>query len=106
MPRVINVDKQAAHPPTVEGLKQTEQLSEATAIRQNKYLNNPVEQDHRNIKRLVKPGLGFGSFQTAHRTLKGYEAMAMIRKGQIKGIDREDVTGQLSFIHKLFGIAA
>ena len=106
MPRVINVDKNAAYPPAVEGLKQTEQLSEATTIRQNKYLNNPVEQDHRNIKRLVNPGLGFGSFNSARRTLKGYEAMAMIRKGQIKDIDKEGVTGQISFIHEIFGIAA
>jgi hypothetical protein len=36
---------------------------------------------------------------------KGYEAMAMIRKGQIQNVDRDDVTGQLSFIHQIFGIA-
>jgi transposase-like protein len=39
--------------------------------------NNIVEQDHRRIKRLVRPGLGFGSLQTADRTLTGFEAMAM-----------------------------
>ncbi|MEL6321657.1 MAG: IS6 family transposase [Cyanobacteria bacterium J06626_14] len=105
-PRVINVNQYAAYPPAVEALKKAEQLSEATEIRQNKYLNNPVEQDHRTIKRLVTPGLGFGSFHTAHRTLKGYEAMAMIRKGQIKNIDRDNLTGQISFIHEIFGIAA
>lgn len=71
-----------------------------------KYLNNRIEQDHRRIKRLVKPGLGFGSFNTARRTLKGYEAMAMIRKGQIQTVGRKDVTGQIAFIHKIFGIAA
>ena len=65
-----------------------------------------IEQDHRRIKRLGKPGLGFGSFNTARRTLKGYEAMAMIRKGQIQGIDRDNVIGQISFIHEIFGIAA
>ena len=81
-------------------------MPEATKTRQNKYLNNLVEQDHRNLKRLVKPGLGFGSFHTAHHTLKGYEAMSMIRKGQIKAIDRDDVTGQIAFIHEIFGITA
>ena len=55
---------------------------------------------------LVKPGLGFGSFHTARRTLKGYEAMTMIGKGQIKDIDRDDVTGPIAFIHEIFGIAA
>ena len=105
-PRVINVDKNAAYPPAVDDLKAEAHRSETTELRPIKYLKNRVEQDHRRIKRLVKPGLGFGSFNSARRTLKGYEAMAMIRKGQIKDIDREDVTGQISFIHKIFGIAA
>ena len=47
-------------------------------------MNNIVEQDHRRIKWLICPGLGFGSFGTARRTLAGYEAMAMIRKGQVQ----------------------
>jgi transposase, IS6 family len=51
-------------------------------LRQAKFLNNIVEQDHRRVKRLVRPGLGFGGFHTARRILAGYEAMAMIRKGQ------------------------
>jgi transposase, IS6 family len=38
------------------------------------------EQDRRRVKRLMRPGLGFGSLRTARRTLAGYEAMAMIRK--------------------------
>ena len=105
-PRVINVDKNAAYPPAVEELKSENQMPEATKTRQNKYLNNLVEQDHRRVKRLVKPGLGFGSFNSARRTLKGYEAMAMIRKDQIQGVNKNDVTGQISFIHTLFGIAS
>jgi len=105
-PRVINVDKNAAYPSAVDDLKEEGLLPEETELRPVKYLNNRVEQDHRRIKRLVKPGLGFSSFNTARRTLKGYEAMAMIRKGQIKTVDREDVTGQISFIHQICGIAA
>lgn len=105
-PRVINVDKHAAYPAAADDLKTEKALPEETELRPVKYLNNMIEQDHRRIKRLVKPGLGFGSFNTARRTLKGYEAMAMIRKGQIQNVDREDVTGQISFIHQIFGIAA
>ena len=52
-----------------------------------KYLNNIIEQDHRNVKRLTNPGLGFGSFWTARRTLAGYEAMAMMWKGLVRNID-------------------
>lgn len=64
-PRVSNVDKNAAYPPAVDELKADEQLPKTTELRQVKYLNNRVEQDHRFIKRLTKPGMGFGSFNTA-----------------------------------------
>jgi transposase-like protein len=104
-PRVITVDKNAAYPPAIDALKADEALPETTETRQSKYLNNTVEQDHRFIKRRTKPGLGFGSFNTARRTLKGYESMNMIRKGQIRGIDKGDVMGQISFINKIFGVA-
>ena len=82
-PRVVNVDKNAAYPNVFDNLKANETLPETTELRQNKYLNNRIEQDHRFIKRLVNPGMGFSSFNTARRTLRGYEAMNMIRKGQI-----------------------
>jgi transposase, IS6 family len=105
-PRVINVDKNAAYPPALEMLKAAEAIPKETELRQVKYLNNLIEQDHRFIKRWTNVGLGFGSFNTAQRTLKGYEAMNMIRKGQIKKIEKGDVLGQISFIHEIFGIAA
>ena len=75
-------------------------------LRQVKYLNNVVEQEHRFINRLVKPGLGFGSFHTAWRTLSGYEAMHMIRKGQVREVARGDIVAHSQFIARLFGIAA
>jgi len=53
-------------------------------IRQIKYLNNIVEQDHRAIKRAVRPMLGFNSFWSAAITLAGIELMHVIRKGQLK----------------------
>jgi transposase, IS6 family len=69
-----------------------------------KYLNNLIEQDHRFIKRLVKPNMGFFSFETAWRTLQGYEAMNMIRKGQVHGVSKGDSPHQAAFIAELFGI--
>jgi transposase-like protein len=69
-------------------------------------LNNIVEQDHRRIKRLVRPGLGFGTVHTARRTLAGYETMAMIRKGQVRNVGRRDMPAQTTFIAGLFGVAA
>jgi transposase, IS6 family len=106
MPRVINVDKNPAYPSALKDLKAEETMPEATELRQVKYLNNLIEQDHRFIKRRTNPGIGFGSFNIARRTIQGYEAMNMIRKGQIKGIEKGDVMGQISFIQEIFGVAA
>jgi transposase, IS6 family len=105
-PRVINVDKNAAYPKAISELKASGVLPEAVELRQVKYLNNLVEQDHRFIKRLVKPGMGFFSFETAGRTLQGYECMHMLRKGQMQGVAKGDITGQVTFIAHLFGVAA
>lgn len=104
-PRVINVDKNAAYPPAVDDLKADEQLPETTELRQVKYLNNRVEQDHRFIKRLTKPAMGFGSFNTARRTLRGIEAMNMVRKGQVQGVEKGDVRAQVELVSQLFGVA-
>jgi len=70
------------------------------------YLNNIVEQDHRRIKRLVRPGLGFKSMSTARQIICGYEIFAMIRKGQVKGIPANDMGAQRTLIASLFAIAA
>ena len=105
-PRVITVDKNAAYPVAIEALKGDETLAAETELRQSKYLNNVIEQDHRNIKRLTKPMMGFGSFNTARQPLKGIEAMSMIRKGPVKEISKGDSVSQVQFIEDLFGISA
>jgi IS6 family transposase len=94
-PRVINVDKNPAYPPAVEQLKEEGVLPNRTQLRQCKYLNNLIGQDHRFIKRRVNAGLGFFSFKTAGRTIKGYEAMHMVRKGQIEGIGKGNIDEQV-----------
>jgi transposase-like protein len=105
-PRVITVDKNAAYPVAVDELKQDKTLKAETELQQSKYLSNIIEQDHLNVKRIVKPMMGFRSFNTARRTLRGIEAMAMIRKGQVKGINQGDSVSQAEFINKLFGVIA
>jgi IS6 family transposase len=106
IPRVINVDKNAAYPKAIADLKAAGVLPESVELRQGKYLNNLVEQDHRFIKRLTKPGMGFFSFVTAWRTLQGYEVMHMIRKGQIGEVVKGDIMSQRAFISSLFGVTA
>jgi transposase, IS6 family len=68
--------------------------------------NHTIEQDHRFVKRLVNPGLGFGAFATAQRTIQGYEAMHRLRKGQLDGVAKRDVLAQNRVINQLFGLAA
>jgi transposase-like protein len=80
-------------------------LPEQVELRQVKYLNNLREQDHRFIKRLTKPGMGFFSDLTAWQTLQGFEIMNIIRKGQVQGVEKGDVRGQVALVAKLFGVA-
>ena len=103
---MITVDKHAAYPKAIPQLKAAGILPEAVELRQVKYLHTLIEQDHRFIKRRVKPGMGFFSFETAWRTLQGYEVMHMIRKGHMQGVAKGDITGQVTFIAGLFGVAA
>jgi transposase, IS6 family len=105
-PRVINVNWNKAYPLAVEELKEEGVLSVASQLRRCKYLNNIVEQDHRFIKRRVNPRLGFFNFNTARRTIGVYEVMNMIRKGQIEGIGKGDIRGQVRFVAGLFNVAA
>ena len=105
-PRVITVDKNAAYPVAIVALKAEETIEKETELRQSKYLNNIVDQDHQSIKRIVKPMMGFKTFNSARRTLRGIEAMNMMRKGQVKGIEQGDSVSQVRFIEAIFGISA
>jgi len=105
-PRVITVDKNAAYPKALTELKAVGAVPAACELRQSQYLNNRIEQDHRFIKRLVKPGWGFCSLETAWRTLQGYEVLNMLRKGQVQGVGKGESRQQARFIASLFGVAA
>jgi transposase, IS6 family len=105
-PRVVNVDKNAAYPVAADAINQDETIETRIELRQVKYLNNVIEQDHRNVKRIVKPMMGFKSFNSARKTLRGIEAMNMIRKGQVNGINQGSRVSQAEFIAELFGIIA
>jgi transposase-like protein len=100
------VDKNAAYPVAMEQLKADETIAKETELRQIKSLNNVIEQDHRNIKRIVRPMMGFKSFNSARKTLSGIEAMSIIRKGQVKEIRKGDGVSQAKFIKEIFGVSA
>jgi IS6 family transposase len=94
------------YPSATKSMKKAGELSRFARLRQVKYLNNIVEQDHRRIKRLVRPGLGFKSMSTARRIIAGYEIFAMIRKGQVARTPANDMGAQRILIASLFVIAA
>jgi transposase-like protein len=103
-PRVINVDKNRAYPAAVEQLQAEGTLRRWCRLRQCKYLNNIVEQDHRVSKKRVWLARGYQSFWTAWRTLRGIEAVHMIRKGRIRWVAKGDPLAQMQFIDGLFGL--
>ena len=75
-------------------------------LRQRKYLNNIIEQDHREVKNRTWLAKGYGSFRRAWRTLEGIETVTMIRKGRVRWVAKDDVSAQARFVANLFGIAA
>ena len=85
-PAKITIDQSGANSAAIEDYNKVHNAEVET--RQVKYLNNIVEQDHRAIKRQVRPMMGFKSFWSAAATLAGIELMHMIRKGQMKPTDR------------------
>src|SRR5450756_1889863 len=81
VPETITIDKSGANTAAIESVKADACVD--ILMRQNKYLNNIVEQDHRAIKRITRPMLGFKSFWSARIIIAGIETMHMIRKGQL-----------------------
>ena len=104
-PRVINVDGHASHPPAIAEPKESGELGRRCQCRPCPYLNNVLEQDHRFVKKRIAASLWFRSVADALRTIAGYEAMNMIRKGQVRWLAKGDVLGQVHFIEQAFGIA-
>ena len=105
-PRVINTDKARLYGSAIAAVKEERTLRRRCRHRPVQYLNNILEQDHRAIKRRVKAKQSFREFRAAERTIAGYEAIHMIRKGQTRWVSGDDVRQQNQFIDRLFELAA
>jgi len=101
-PRVITIDKYVATEIAIHETIYTGILSPGTSVRKTKYLNNIIEQDHRFIKRKIRPMLGFDSFETAEKTICGIEIMHMLRKGQVDEI--QCAFSEVGFINRIMGL--
>jgi transposase-like protein len=81
VPETITIDGSTANEAAIKSYN--EEHGTAIVIRKAKYLNNIVEQDHRAVKRITRPMLGFKAFDAAQSTLTGIELVHMLRKGQL-----------------------
>jgi putative transposase len=101
VPEKITIDGSDANQAAVK--RYNEAHGAAIIIRQVKYLNNMIEQDHRGVKRVTRPMLGFKSFAAAQAALIGIELMHMLKKGQLVG--EEGVEG-LTPAEQFYALAA
>ncbi|KRB82170.1 integrase [Noviherbaspirillum sp. Root189] len=99
VPEKVTIDKSGANKAAIDQIIDDKKIP--IAVRQVKYLNNIVEQDHRVVKRITKPMLGFQSFRSAKNVLADIELMHTIRKNQLnlKGSDA------LSFAEQFYALA-
>lgn len=105
MPDAINTDKAGCYGVAIKELKQEGKLPEETEHRQVKYLNNIIESDHGKLKRVIKPTLGFKSMKTAYATIKGFEAMRSLKKGQGSAYRIQDgITGEVRLVERCFNL--
>jgi putative transposase len=95
LPDKVTIDKSGANTAALEALQK--ETGQAIKIRQSKYLNNVIEQDHRAIKRIIRPMLGFKSFRSASITLQGIELMHMIKKNQLIMPDGQSLSAAEQF---------
>ena len=84
VPEKITINKSGSNTAAIVSIQADSGL--VIELRQSKYLNNIVEQDHRAIKRITRPMLGFKTFRCARILIAGIEIMHMIRKGQLGDI--------------------
>ncbi|WP_407691510.1 IS6 family transposase [Robbsia andropogonis] len=91
-PETVTIDKSGSNLAALKAIKANREIP--IKIRQQKYLNNIVEQDHRAIKRRTRPMTGFKNFRCARMILGGIETMHMVRKGQMSYCAKARSTSQ------------
>lgn len=104
-PSTINTDQNEAYGKAIRALKKAGDLDKNVEHRQVKYLNNGLEADHGALKRLINPTRGFKTLPTASATIKGFEVMRMVRKGQCLLLE-SGPTEEVRFVNRLFRLAA
>jgi transposase, IS6 family len=102
-PASITTDRLGSYPRATSRLQREGKLSGDTKHRTCKYLNNIIEADHGALKRVIRPPRGFQTMRTAAATIKGFEVMRMIRRGQCLTC-KQHVKDEVHFLNKLFEV--
>ena len=104
-PEVLNTDKVPAYAAAIAELKAEGKCPKDTRHRQVKYLNNVVEADHGKLKLLIRPVRGFKTMKTAYATIKGFEVMRALRKGQAGMFALQGgIVGEARIVERAFGL--
>jgi IS6 family transposase len=104
-PKTITTDKHPFYIKAISQLQAQKILPKTLMHRQCKYLNNIIESDHRRIKRIINPMLGFKTINSAKRCIQGIEAMVMIVKKQTHYL-KLSILEQVQFVKRLFNVYA
>ena len=104
-PEVLNTDKAPTYAGAIAELKAEGKCPNETRHRQVKYLNNVVEADHGKLKLLLRPVRGFKTLKTAYATIKGFEVMRALRKGQARAFALQGgIIGEARIVERAFGV--
>jgi len=104
-PSLIHSDKAPTYGKAIAALKREGKFPDSIAHRQIKYRNNIIETDHGKLKRRIKPALGFKSMKTAHATIRVFEVMHALRKGQAKlWMLATGIRGEVRLVERAFGL--
>ena len=102
---MLNTDKAPTYAAAIAEFKAEGKCPDETRRRQVKYLNNVVEADHGKLKLLLRPVRGFKTLKTAYATIKGFEVMRALRKGQARAFALQGgIIGEARIVERAFGV--
>ena len=104
-PEVLNTDKAPTCAAAIAELEAEGKCPIETSHRQVKYLNNVIEADHGKLEQLIRPVRGFKTMKTAYATIKGFEVMRALRKGQAEMFALQGgIVGEARIVERAFGV--
>ena len=102
---MLNTDKAPTYAAAIAELKAEDKCPKETRHRQVKYLNNVVEADHGKLKQLIRPVRRFKTMKTAYATIKGFEVMGALRKGQARAFALQGgIISEARLVERAFGV--